>query len=286
MNDKGILPKSDLENFSIGTVLMVGVAKPENPDKYPQFKDGFSRFLTVIGSSKTNNKNWSALVTPGNEICWSIAQLLSESEAKDQQFRNSEWGSESNETWIKEAQDYICPLGGTMGEIIDATPKHLISKVFLEEKMFKTWYHSRTVLIGDACHKMLPAGGFGATNAMQDAVVLANCIYNMPDKSPESITRAFKEYYAQRFDRAEWHLQRSADMNKVLFGQKWAEKLLRHIMFNYVPNSILRKEAAKSFVHRPQIAWLPLVKNYGTAPANSQEGRRKSGLDQDQKDNK
>jgi len=50
---------------------------------------------------------------------------------------------------IKEYQDRPCPWGGTMGEIIEATPKNLISKVFLEEKFFKTWYHGRTVLIGD-----------------------------------------------------------------------------------------------------------------------------------------
>ncbi|KAF9402392.1 hypothetical protein BGX21_010255 [Mortierella sp. AD011] len=275
MDEKGLLPKSDLDKFSIGTILMVGVAKPENHDKYPQFKDGFARFLTVIGSSKTNNKNWSALVTPNNEICWSIAQLLSEEEAREQQFRNSEWGSETNETWINEAQDYICPLGGTMGEIIDATPKDQISKVFLEEKLFKTWYYEQTVLIGD-----------GATNAMQDAVVLANCIFNMPDKSSESITKVFKDYYAQRFEKAEWHIKRSADMNKILFGQKWTEKLLRHITFNYVPASIVRKEAAKSFTHRPQIAWLPLVENYGNTPVEPQVGRPKNGLNKGQNNRK
>ncbi|KAF9090971.1 hypothetical protein BGX27_002108 [Mortierella sp. AM989] len=265
MDEEGILPKSDLENFSIGTVLMVGVAKPQDVEKYPQFKDGFSRFLTVIG---TNNRNWSALVTPNNEICWSIAVLLSETEAKDQQFRNSEWGSESNEMMIKEAQDYLCPLGGTMGEIIEATPKHLISKVFLEEKLFKTWYHGRTVLIGD-----------GATNAMQDAVVLANCIFNMTNASSTSTTGAFKEYYTQRFSRAQWHLERSADMNRILFGQKIIERILRNVMFNYVPNSILKKESAKSFTYRPQIAWLPLIENRGIAPTDAQEGKRMDGVD-------
>lgn len=42
-----------------------------------------------------------------------------------------------------------CPWGGTIGEMIEDTPSHLISKVFLEEKNFKTWYNGRTVLIGD-----------------------------------------------------------------------------------------------------------------------------------------
>ncbi|KAG0267946.1 hypothetical protein BGZ95_002696, partial [Linnemannia exigua] len=48
---------------------------------------------------------------------------------------------------------------GTVGEIIDATPNDRVSKVMLESKLFKTWYHERTVLIGDACHKILPFAG-------------------------------------------------------------------------------------------------------------------------------
>lgn len=50
---------------------------------------------------------------------------------------------------INEFRDRVCPLGGTMGDLIDDTPKDLISKVFIEEKMFKTWFHGRTVLLGD-----------------------------------------------------------------------------------------------------------------------------------------
>lgn len=37
----------------------------------------------------------------------------------------------------------------TMGDMIDRTPKGMISKVMLEEKLFDTWYGGRTVLIGD-----------------------------------------------------------------------------------------------------------------------------------------
>ncbi|KAK5828842.1 hypothetical protein F5H01DRAFT_10594 [Linnemannia elongata] len=48
---------------------------------------------------------------------------------------------------------------GTVGELIDATPGDRVSKVMLESKLFKTWHHERTVLIGDACHKVLPFAG-------------------------------------------------------------------------------------------------------------------------------
>lgn len=52
----------------------------------------------------------------------------------------------------KEVRDFAIPGGDgslTMADLIDNTPKHLISKVMLEEKVFDTWYYGRTVLIGD-----------------------------------------------------------------------------------------------------------------------------------------
>lgn len=87
---------------------------------------------------------------PGGQLCWFLAhQYKSAAESKNQQFRNSEWGPEANEAMINEFRNLPCPYGGIMGELFDDTPKDLISKVFVEEKMFETWYHGRTVLIGD-----------------------------------------------------------------------------------------------------------------------------------------
>lgn len=39
--------------------------------------------------------------------------------------------------------------GLTLGDLIDRTPKHLISKVMLEEKEISTWHGGRPVLLGD-----------------------------------------------------------------------------------------------------------------------------------------
>jgi len=47
------------------------------------------------------------------------------------------------------------PFGLTVGELIDVTPKETISKVMLEEKLFETWHHGRTVLLGDGKHYCL-----------------------------------------------------------------------------------------------------------------------------------
>jgi 2-polyprenyl-6-methoxyphenol hydroxylase-like FAD-dependent oxidoreductase len=49
MDEKGILPKTDLDSLSIAFVTMVGVANPPNPEKYPQLKDNFAHFTQVLG---------------------------------------------------------------------------------------------------------------------------------------------------------------------------------------------------------------------------------------------
>ncbi|KAF8925524.1 hypothetical protein BGZ58_000737 [Dissophora ornata] len=206
MDDKGLLPKSDLENLSVGYLSMVGVAEA-NPEKYPQMNDGRAHFSQVLGK---DSRSWGVYNVADNQVCWLLNSQLSEEDAKDQHFRNSEWGPESNEAMLKEYSDLPCPWGGKMSDIFDATPKHLISKVFFEDKLFLTWYNSRTVLIGD-----------GAVNALQDAVILANCIYNMPDASPQSTKTAFEDYYKQRFHHAEEQYKRSVVVTKITFGQDW-----------------------------------------------------------------
>ena len=45
---------------------------------------------------------------------------------------------------------------------------------------------------------MMPSAGQGACNAMQDAVILANCLFDLESGAIEDITYAFKSYKNQR----------------------------------------------------------------------------------------
>ncbi|KAF9400548.1 hypothetical protein BGX21_004060 [Mortierella sp. AD011] len=212
-----LLPHIDLEDSSIGYTFMVGVAEPKNPEKYPELKGPTARFPVVVDG--------------GNKIiCWTLSLQLPEKEVKSHQFRNSQFGPESIESMTNEFEDDLCPQGGKMGDLIADTPKDHISKVFLEEKIFKTWYHGRTVLIGDAVHKLQPAGRLGACNAFQDAVALANHLYRMKDSSQESITSAFSGYYAERYHRALDHFKRSHAASQVILGQVGGEDIAPNLV--------------------------------------------------------
>jgi len=62
-----------------------------------------------------------------------------------------------------------------------------------------TWHEGPVCLIGDAAHATLPSAGQGASMAMEDAVVLAKCLRDVPDAES-----AFAAFEAMRKDRVEW----------------------------------------------------------------------------------
>ncbi|KAG0025155.1 hypothetical protein BGZ82_010195, partial [Podila clonocystis] len=162
-------------------------------------------------------------------------------------------------------------IPGTVGEIIDATPEDRISKVMLESKLFKVWSYDRTVLIGDACHKLLPFAGQGAIQAIHDSVSLANALYEIESNSIESISKAFKKYTDERYPMAKTALSGSQSFGKVLSIQGKFSDFIRRISFNHVPNWILKVATDKLHLYRPQLSYLPMVPDYGTAKAYTQK---------------
>ncbi|KAF9199053.1 hypothetical protein BGZ49_010873 [Haplosporangium sp. Z 27] len=229
MNAKGILPESDLEDFLINYITMVGVATPPNPEQYPQLKDENSRFNQIIFGD-------------GNPTSWGFGIQLTETDVKHLKSQNAEWSPEGNDTTLSKYKDFPCPLGGTTGDLFDATPKYLISKLH-------------------------PAAGLGARNAIEDAISLANCLYFMKNSSKKSIESAFEDYYNHRYNHADEAFKISNFTSTILDGQR----LLRHIALNYIPDWLIQYQTNIASAYRQQIAWLPLVENRGKAPMLPQE---------------
>ncbi|KAK5796881.1 hypothetical protein F5H01DRAFT_401123 [Linnemannia elongata] len=198
------LPASDALPLPFSTVRLVGQTRPLSPEEFPDLAIKNSQFRNFIATDKMYT--WSTATTVQNTVCWGAILFLDEETSKDNDaFRNSEWGPEAAAAMCEQVKDFPIISGGdkilTLQDLIDRSPKELISKVMLEEKVFKTWYDCRTVLIGDACHKFNPAGGVGAANAMHDAIALANRINGLPfHPIAEEIEDAFKAYQEERID--------------------------------------------------------------------------------------
>jgi len=100
-------------------------------------------------------------------------------------FRNSEWGPGAAEAMCKEVRDFKVPGGKhgqvtTMGDLIDRTPKHLISKVMLEEKVFDTWYGGRTVLLGDGKPYTFISSSLAMSSCLSDVLTICSLYLNCP----------------------------------------------------------------------------------------------------------
>ncbi|KAF9090100.1 hypothetical protein BGX29_011675 [Mortierella sp. GBA35] len=255
MEDDGLKPTNDAMDMAMPYLCMVGTTKALDPEKYPQMKDPYTHLHHVIGGAIYS---WTVITIPKNRFCWSVmAQITDQEEAKEQRFRNSEWGPEANEPLIQAVRDFPITFGGKLGDMIDATPKERISKVMLEEKLFETWHYHNIVLIGD-----------GAVNAMQDAVILVNCIYDLRDLSSESVSDMFEDYKSQRYKEAKKQIINSKINAKISSGQTFSEKLIRHIVLNCIPQSIQSRQFAKAATYRPQIAFLPRIADRGTVRSN------------------
>ncbi|KAF9026062.1 hypothetical protein BGZ52_007916, partial [Haplosporangium bisporale] len=147
------LPASDDVALPFSCVCLVGQTEVLDPEEFPHLKLPLSQFFTVLGSDEIYS--WRTSTTLKNTMCWSVIQHLNKDSSKfNDSFRNSEWGPEAAEAMCKEVRHLKVPGGKdgkvrTIGDLIDKTPKELISKVMLEEKVFDTWYDRRTVLLGD-----------------------------------------------------------------------------------------------------------------------------------------
>src|SRR5581483_11076496 len=82
----------------------------------------------------------------------------------------------------------------------------------LSRAPIERWHDGRVVLLGDACHPMLPFMAQGAVMAIEDGVVLARCLAAHPD-DPET---ALGGYAAARVARANRCVV-AADRNRQIF---------------------------------------------------------------------
>ncbi|KAG0277992.1 hypothetical protein BGZ95_004930 [Linnemannia exigua] len=276
------LPSSDQAKMETNHMTLVGLTKPMDPEKYPALKDAttFSRSDAVIGHGPYS---WRYFSLPDHCIGWGFGtQITNEDFSKENDtFRASDWGPESAHMLCNEIRDYKIPIGGTLGDLIDNTPKENIAKVLLEEKLFETWYHGRTVLIGDACHKIMPYVGQGAVNAMEDAVILANELYEITSVTTKVISNAFKEYRRQRYPHAAEQFQKSKMFTMLMVGQTWYEDLLRKFVLGYASEFFQRRNYAKSLNYRPQATFLPLVPDRGTIPVLPQKPSKRYMAEQE-----
>ncbi|KAF9388183.1 hypothetical protein CPB97_001483 [Podila verticillata] len=267
------LPKSDSEDLPFKYVSLVGQTLPLDPEEFPELKREDSPFQCTVGE---NRCSWTTFTTKANTICYGAALTLDKTTSRQNDgFRNSEWGPEAAEQMCKEIKDFPILSGDgtlTMNDLFERSPKHLISKVMIEEKIFKTWFSGRTVLLGDELRLLTTVG---AVCAMHDAIVLANWINVLHQASTmEEVEKAFKEY---RNERLPYVMQayNHSQSNSHLIGSTLRGKVTRWVV-NHLPKSMLEKSAVANVGNRPRVAFLPMPPVRGSVKPDPQRSLTKT----------
>lgn len=101
------------------------------------------------------------------------------------------------------------------------------------------WGESRVTLLGDAAHPMTPNLGQGACQAIEDAVVLAECVVR-----EEGVSTALKLYEERRRNRTAMIVRRSRAFGKIEQTENPLLCALRNAMVGLVPPGLGLKQLA------------------------------------------
>ncbi|KAF9197340.1 hypothetical protein BGZ59_005514, partial [Podila verticillata] len=109
-----------------------------------------------------------------------------------------------------------------------------------------------------------PSGGVSTLNAITDAVTLANWIKTLPSSSLFSLHDALREYHGERHPLAREALDRSALYN-TLVGKTVVSSTVRAVVKHVLPTWFWRRLVINNqLAVRPQVSFLPLVKEKGS----------------------
>jgi|SRR5579875_1015307 len=99
-------------------------------------------------------------------------------------------------TWLHELMDGDV---GPSHEIIDAAPGPMIGWATYDMPVVRRWHNGQNmIIIGDAAHATAPSAGQGASMALEDAVILTQCLRDCPGTAS-----AFATFESLRRDRVE-----------------------------------------------------------------------------------
>ena len=109
-----------------------------------------------------------------------------------------ELAATTTEQWKEMLTDLFAGDASPAVEIVRSTPGRLAGWATHDLPSVPTWHRGSMIVIGDAAHATAPSSGQGASMAIEDAVVLARCLRDLPDTA-----QAFAVYEKLRRGRVE-----------------------------------------------------------------------------------
>jgi 2-polyprenyl-6-methoxyphenol hydroxylase-like FAD-dependent oxidoreductase len=143
-------------------------------------------------------------VAPDGEVWWfaNVPRRTEPARGEMEAISGEEWRRRLIALFADDAGPAVKLLEATSAtDIMKASPVHLMPHL-------PTWHRGRMVVLGDAAHAPSPSSGQGASLSIEDAVVLAKCLRDLPD-----YRQAYARFEALRRPRVERIIKQAARIN-------------------------------------------------------------------------
>ncbi len=121
--------------------------------------------------------------------------------------------------------------------LASTSPEQLIWNDIADLKPLKRFVYGRVVLLGDAAHATTPNMGQGACQAIEDAVVLAQCLQQQPE-----LAMALKQYEKRRQARTAKVIGLSRTLGEVAHWRNPLLGKLRNTLFRAMPRFVTQRQ--------------------------------------------
>lgn len=177
-------------------------------------------------------------VAPDREVWW-FANLP----RRDEPARGELTAITSGQ-WRHRLLQLYADDAGPAVTLIEATPDLMAVSPIHTMPRLPTWHAGRMIVIGDAAHAPSPTSGQGASLSIEDAVVLAQCLRDLPDHK-----QAFARFETLRRPRVEQIVKAAARINNSKAAGPAARSVrdaILPLIFKFAANS---KQARRPFTH-------------------------------------
>jgi FAD-dependent urate hydroxylase len=180
------VPLLNIGGYAPGPLLAEGLPRASRDAKFSEAATG--DYHMVFGKRAF----FGYAVAPDGTTWW-FANPPRRDEPSD-----DELAAMSSDEWRAWLLDLFAVDHSPAVDVIRATPDPLRGWSTYDIPKVPTWHNDTMVVIGDAAHATSPSAGQGASMAIEDAVVLAKCLRDLP-----TIERAFVAYETLRRERVE-----------------------------------------------------------------------------------
>jgi FAD-dependent urate hydroxylase len=209
---------------------------------------GYARGVTVQAEPGTfrmvfgKRAFFGYAVHPSGEVWWFA------NPPRADEPTGAELAAIGTEQWREMLIDLFAGDDSPAVEIIHSTPGELSGWATYDLPSVPTWHRESMIIIGDAAHATAPSSGQGASMAIEDAVVLARCMRDLPNTG-----QAFAAYERLRRARVERIVAHGAKTSNSKAAGPVA-RVLRDLMMPLILKRVARGESL-AWMHDYHIEW-------------------------------